>query len=140
MNVFDYFFLDSFNLKKNLVIGTRENISYLDLYQNSLIMAEYIKETFGENNNILVLSENSVFFITVYLAIFKSGNVCVPLNPAIEPENLSNVLSKTDAELAFVSKRYLNRFEEFSFKKINNEETNTIIRRTQKMKVMMEKI
>lgn len=127
MNVFDYFFLDSFNLKKNLVIGTRENISYLDLYQNSLIMAEYIKETFGENNNILVLSENSVFFITVYLAIFKSGNVCVPLNPAIEPENLSNVLSKTDAELAFVSKRYLNRFEEFSFKKINNEETNTIL-------------
>lgn len=127
MNVFDYFFLNSSNLKKDLVLGTRETVSYEDLYKNSAKLAGYIYDTFGENNNILVLSENSVFFITVYLAIFKSGNVCVPLNPAIEPENLSNVLSKTASKLAFVSKRYLNRIEDFSFQKIDNEEINIII-------------
>ncbi|MCD4683589.1 MAG: AMP-binding protein [Bacteroidales bacterium] len=127
MNVFDYFFQNSSALKKEMVLGSREAISYHDLYINSVKLAEYIKNAFGENNNILVLSENSVFFITVYLAIFKSGNVCVPLNPVIEPENLSTVLSKTESTLAFVSKRYLNKFENFSFQKIDNEETNSII-------------
>lgn len=130
MNVFDYFFQNSSSLKKEMVLGSRETISYQDLYVNSVKLAEYIKDAFGENNNILILSENSVFFITVYLAIFKSGNVCVPLNPVIEPENLSNVLSKTESKLAFVSKRYLNKFENFSFQKIDNEETNTIIEKS----------
>jgi len=127
MNVFDYFFLNSSKLKKDLVLGTRETISYEDLYNNSAKLAGYISDNYGEHNNILVLSENSVFFITVYLAVLKSGNVCVPLNPATEPENLTNVLSKTESRLAFVSKRYLNRFEDFSFQKIDNDETNAII-------------
>ena len=140
MNVFDYFFLNSSNLKKELVLGTRETISYEDLYQNAVKLAGYIKVTFGENNNILVISENSVFFITVYLAIFKSGNVCVPLNPAIEPENLSNVISKTVSTLAFVSKRYLKKYEDFSFQKIDNEETNSIIEESNNQKIVDENV
>lgn len=127
MNVFDYFFQNSSNLKKELVLGTRETISYEDVYINSAKLAGYINDEHGENKNILVLSENSVFFITVYLAIFKSGNVCVPLNPAIEAENLNNVLAKTNSDIAFVSKRYVNRLEQFSFQKIDNDETNSII-------------
>lgn len=113
-----------------MVLSSRETISYQDLYINSVKLADYIKDAFGENNNILILSENSVFFITVYLAIFKSGNVCVPLNPAIEPENLSTVLSTTESKLAFVSKRYLNRFENFSIKNIDNDDTNSIIKKS----------
>jgi len=140
MNVFDYFFLNSSKLKKELVLGTRETISYEDIYINSAKLAGYMNDTYGENNNILVLSENSVFFITVYLAIFKSGNVCVPLNPAIEPENLKSVLAKAASEVAFVSKRYLNRFEEFSFKKINNEETNSIIEESDNNKLVEDNL
>ncbi len=140
MNVFDYFFLNSSNLKKELVLGTRETISYEDLYQNAVKLAGYIKVTFGENNNILVISENSVFFITVYLAIFKSGNVCVPLNPAIEPENLSNVISKTGSTLAFVSKRYLKKYEDFSFQKIDNDETNSIIEESNNQKIVDDNV
>ncbi len=140
MNVFDYFFLSTSKLKKDLVLGTRETISYEDIYINSVRLADYIKVNFGENNNILVLSENSVFFITVYLAIFNSGNVCVPLNPVIEPENLSNILSKTESTLAFVSKRYLNKYEDFSFQKIDNEETNTIIESSNNAKTVVDNI
>jgi acyl-CoA synthetase (AMP-forming)/AMP-acid ligase II len=130
MNVFDYFFQNSSTLKKEMALSSRETISYQDLYINSVKLADYIKDAFGKNNNILILSENSVFFITVYLAIFKSGNVCVPLNPVIEPENLSTVLSKTESKLVFVSKRYLNRFENFSIKKIDNDDTNSIIEKS----------
>jgi len=130
MNVFDYFFKHTSDLKKELVLGSRESIAYDTIFDHSLKLASYIKDRFGENNNIILLSENSVFFITVYLAIFKSGNVCVPLNPVIEPENLNSVLAKTKSNLAFVSKRYLNRFESNSIQKINNEELNTIIEKS----------
>lgn len=127
MNVFDYFFQHTSKLKKELVLSARETITYDDIFNRSSKLAYYIKERFGEENNIIILSENSVFFITIYLAIFKSGNVCVPLNPAIEPNNLQTVLDKTESSVAFVSKKYLNRFESFSIEKIDNEETNKII-------------
>ncbi|MBK6344427.1 MAG: AMP-binding protein [Bacteroidales bacterium] len=45
----------------------------------------------------------------------KSGNICVPLNPAIELENLDKVLAKTGSTLAFISKRYQQRFASCGF-------------------------
>ena len=123
-----------------MVLTSRETISYYDLYINSLKLAGYIKDKIGENNNILILSENSVFFVTVYLAIFKSGNVCVPLNPVIETENLSTVLSKTGSKLAFVSKRYLNKVENFSFEKIDNEQTTAIIEKVSTRQIKQDTV
>jgi len=64
MNVFDYFFQRTSQLEKEMVLGSRETISYEHLFSNSLKLANYIKSEFGENNNIIVLSENSVFFIS----------------------------------------------------------------------------
>lgn len=124
MNVFDYFFQNTREFPKDLVLGTRETISYKKIYADSLKVAVKIKETCGENTNILILCENSVFFITAYLAIMKSGNVCVPLNPAIEPENLQKILTKTSSDLAFVNKKYTARFESFSFKILDEESVN----------------
>ena len=54
---------------------------------------------------LLLISPNSVFFITVYLGILKSGNVCVPLDYAIEEDNL-NYISKNDCiDNGFYNKR-----------------------------------
>jgi acyl-CoA synthetase (AMP-forming)/AMP-acid ligase II len=125
MNVFDYFFQNTAELSKYLVLGTRETVSYEKLYTDSLKVASRLNESCGENTNILILCENSVFFITAYLAIMKSGNVCVPLNPAIEPENLQKVITKTGSDLAFVSKRYSARFDNFSFKILDDESINS---------------
>ncbi len=71
-------------LKKISLLGSKETISFNKLYNNSLKVASYLNNTVGENQNILLISPNSVFFITAYLGILKSGNVCVPLNFAIE--------------------------------------------------------
>ena len=88
MNVFDYFFEETKGLEKDFVIGHKETISYKELYNNSLKIASFLKENFGTNENIILINQNSVFFITVYLGIIKSGNVCVPLDFSIEQENL----------------------------------------------------
>lgn len=120
MNVFDYFFESSGNLGKEAVVG-RESITYVELFNNALKTAQHFGKAHGENNYVLMLSENSVFFITVYLALLKSGNICVPLNPAIETENLDKVLEKTGASLAFISRKYQQRFSGYGFRVYDDE-------------------
>jgi acyl-CoA synthetase (AMP-forming)/AMP-acid ligase II len=114
MNVCDYFFEKSGSLDKEAVVG-RESILYPLLRSDVLKTARQFGKEHGENNYVIILSENSLFFITVYLALMKSGNICVPLNPAIELENLDKVLEKTGSTIAFISKKYQQRFSGYKF-------------------------
>jgi long-chain acyl-CoA synthetase len=100
MNAFDYFFEHTRGLEKNFVAGPKETISFQDLYNRSQKLAAYLRSTIGNDQNILLLSTNSVFFITCYLGILKSGNVAVPLNPEVEQSNLSFIQEKCQAKLA----------------------------------------
>jgi long-chain acyl-CoA synthetase len=114
MNVSDYLFEKSGSLEKEAVVG-RESISYPLLHSDVLKTARYFGKEYGENNYVLILSENSIFFITVYLALMKSGNICVPLNPAIELENIDKVIEKTGSTIAFISRKYQQRFSGYDF-------------------------
>jgi acyl-CoA synthetase (AMP-forming)/AMP-acid ligase II len=105
MNFFDYLFENTAGLTKDFVLGGKEKIFYQKLYKDSLQLADLIRAEVGENQNILLISENSVFFIKAYLAIMKSGNVCVPLNPAIEQENLNYIISETKSEHVFIPEK-----------------------------------
>ncbi len=104
MNVFDYFFSTTQNLEKDFVLGSKETISFKQLHENSLKIATYLKEHVGENQNIVLISPNSVFFITAYLGILKSGNICVPLNYAIEQSNLDFIVDTTESKTVFITK------------------------------------
>ncbi|OQX72863.1 MAG: AMP-dependent synthetase [Bacteroidetes bacterium 4484_249] len=127
MNIFDYFFQETKDLSKDIVLGPREQISYKTLYRNCLNISNEIVKNYGENNNILILSENSVFFITAYLAILKSGNTCVPLNPNIEKENFENILSRTESQVVFVSKRFEKKYSEYQLEIVGDEKVNNWI-------------
>jgi len=105
MNIFDYLFSDSKNLNKNFVLGPAEQISYSQIFEKGLKLANYLNKEIGENQNIILISQNSVFFLIAYLGIMKSGNVCVPLNPVIEQENLDFILNTTKSKYVFAPKR-----------------------------------
>lgn len=102
MNIFDYFFLYSKELKKDFVLGPIERISFFQLYERASKLANYLKKEVGENENIILMSHNSVFFLVAYLGIMKSGNVCVPLNPLIEQENLDYIINTTACKYFFI--------------------------------------
>lgn len=104
MNVFEYFFSTTQNLEKDFVLGSKETISFKKLHENSLKVAAYLKEHVGEDQNIILISPNSVFFITAYLGILKSGNICVPLNYAVEQSNLDFIMDTTESDTVFITK------------------------------------
>ena len=115
MNVFNFLFEQSYTHEKDFVIGSHLNITFKNLKEICDKLSERLRSQIGENNQIVILSENSIFQITAYLAILKSGNICVPLNPAIENKSLNQILEKTIVAYAFVSKRYKDNYKNCGF-------------------------
>ena len=103
MNAFDYFFQNTSTLDKLFLVG-KEEITYKDLYNSCLDLADWIKSEVGENKHILLLSVNNLFFIKVYLSVIKSGNIVIPLDPAIEKDNFKYIHDLTLPDLIFVTK------------------------------------
>jgi len=103
MNAFDYFFEKTADLEKLFLVG-KEEISFKQLYDSSLNLASWIEEEVGRKKNIILISVNNLFFITSYLAIIKSGNICIPLDPSIEKENFAYIKELTNPDLIFTTK------------------------------------
>jgi acyl-CoA synthetase (AMP-forming)/AMP-acid ligase II len=111
MNVFDYFLDDWKGSNKQFVLGPSEQATFKKIHDDSLHLSTWLKNNLGENNRIILISPNSVFFITVYLGIMKSGNVVVPINPVIEQTNLDYISDITEATHAFLSSRIKSKYK-----------------------------
>jgi acyl-CoA synthetase (AMP-forming)/AMP-acid ligase II len=103
MNAFDYFFENTASLEKKFLVG-KEEITFSDLYKKSLQLAEWIEAYHGQEKHIMILSVNNLFFLISYLAVIKSGNICIPLDPKIEKDNFSYIRALTDPALIFLTK------------------------------------
>jgi len=73
MNSTQYLFEKSAGLNKDFILGNKETISYKSLYEQSMQIARYLTENFGERNNILLVSNNNSFFISCYLGIYTKN-------------------------------------------------------------------
>ena len=104
MNVFDYLFDSTKDLTKNFLLGSKETISFNKLYNDSLRVASFLKQNIGEGKNVLLISPNSVFFLTAYLGILRSGNTCIPLDFAIEQSNLDFIINTTESSIVYLAK------------------------------------
>jgi len=110
MNAYDYFFENTFGLDKPFLAG-REEINYKDLYKSCISLAEWIKKKAGRDQHIFLLSVNNLFFLKAYLAIIKSGNICIPLDPNIEKENFRYIHDLTLPNLIFLTPDVERRLE-----------------------------
>ncbi|MRS03076.1 AMP-dependent synthetase, partial [bacterium] len=86
MNAIDYFFEHTYRLEKLFLVG-KEEISFRYLFKSCTQLAIWINDMVGTDKHIILISVNSLFFLEMYLAIIKSGNICIPLDPGIEKDN-----------------------------------------------------
>lgn len=127
MNAFDYFFEYSKSLSRSFVLGPSEEISFTRLFRDSLKIANYLKGEIGENNEILLISSNSIYFIQVYLGVIKSGNICIPINPAIEQANAEHIINTTGCKILFASDEVKQVSENFEGKIIRESDLDEIL-------------
>jgi acyl-CoA synthetase (AMP-forming)/AMP-acid ligase II len=63
----------------------------------------WLENEFGQGKHIILISVNNLFFIKAYLAIIKSGNICIPLDPSIEKGNFKYIAELTKPSLIFLT-------------------------------------
>ena len=102
MNAFDYFFEKTYSLEKPFLVG-KEEISFKRLFGDSVNLASWLQNKIGQNKHVIVLSYNNLFFLKAYFTILKSGNICIPLDPAIEKENFRYISNLTQPPLIFTT-------------------------------------
>jgi acyl-CoA synthetase (AMP-forming)/AMP-acid ligase II len=103
MNCVDYLFENSHDLSKDFILSGRENVSFKELWARVNQLSNWLSQEFGAGNKILLSAANGSFFVVSYLAIMKSGNAVVPLNPAIEKEGLDYISERCRAKIGFLS-------------------------------------
>jgi long-chain acyl-CoA synthetase len=121
MNVTEYLFEKTAEWQKDFVLGNKETISFKTLYNQSSSLATYLAETVGTGENIILISQNNNFFLICYLGIMMSGNVCVPLDPAIEQQNFDYIVQKSEADFCFIETRILRKFSTDNLKTITEK-------------------
>jgi acyl-CoA synthetase (AMP-forming)/AMP-acid ligase II len=63
----------------------------------------------GKGERVVLLSDNSLFWVACYLGTMRSGAVCVPLSTSASPQDLQFVLESTEPRLCFVQARQLKK-------------------------------
>lgn len=115
MNAIDFFFEKTRSLEKDFLAG-RETISFKQLYSEVVQLAQFLEQVYGTDNNMMLISVNNLFFIKVYLAIIKSGNICIPIDPGIEKGNFAVVAELSGPVLVFLTKDIPNKLDVGHFK------------------------
>ncbi|AYD41116.1 AMP-dependent synthetase [Clostridium fermenticellae] len=106
MTFTDYIFESSSKLDKTAVIDKTE-ISYHEIYQGiNYVTNLLVNKACGKNDSVLIISENSLFFIKTYFGVIKSGSICVPVNPAISINDMEYIIKSLNIKMIFVQERY----------------------------------
>ncbi|MFT5873334.1 MAG: long-chain acyl-CoA synthetase [Clostridium sp.] len=106
MTFTDYVFEFSSKLNKTSVIYKNE-ISYNETFKNVIKKASFIKsKNLSKNDAVLLVSENSNFFIENYFGIIKSGVICVPINPALNSNEIKYIIDSLNIKLIFTQNKF----------------------------------
>jgi acyl-CoA synthetase (AMP-forming)/AMP-acid ligase II len=127
MNAFDYLFENKPADHEIFILGSKETLTYGELYLKSSMLSGYLNNHYGSSKEMLLMCPNSAFFIICYLAILKSGNVCIPLSTEIEADNLSYIHNLCSPVLAFGSKGIERKILSLSIPFINDTDLDAIL-------------
>ena len=119
MNFVDYLFPASNLNDKNVIAGNKATISYKDLYQKINQIACFLKDEIGDQKKVIIISDNSVFFVAAYFGIIKSGNIAVPINPTITISGLTRIIEQCHAKLVFVERLSFEKFKILDIRKLD---------------------
>lgn len=112
MNFTDYTFEKSKDLNKTAVIDNGE-ISYSEIYERVYSIACLLQyKNYSKEDSVLVISENSAFFIETYFGIIKSGSICVPVNPSMDKKDIAYIAKILNTKLIFCQYKYKNEIKD----------------------------
>ncbi|MEY8001359.1 AMP-binding protein [Clostridium sp. Mt-5] len=111
MTFTDYVFEKSRNLEKTAVID-KDKISYRKIYGSINYISDLLrKKNCSKKDSVLLVSDNSVFFIEAYFGIIKNGSICVPINPNISENDIIYIIDILKIKLIFCQGKYQSKIK-----------------------------
>ena len=120
MNLTKWLFEKTRNNEKTAVSIKNEEISYKNLYEEVIRVTKSLSKIVGDNKNIILISDNSFFFVVSYLSIIGSGNVCVPLKYD-DKLDLKKIKERIKSDVIFIQKQYLKILKHLNFTNVITE-------------------
>ena len=81
-------------------------VTYKDFQNDTINLGTALHSLGITSSHVAVIGENSYDWITVYLTILKSNNVIVPVDKELPISDIIYVLSHSDSEVLFYSKKF----------------------------------
>jgi acyl-CoA synthetase (AMP-forming)/AMP-acid ligase II len=106
MNFVSYLFETSRHSREAFLLSENETLTYPDLYCRVGDLAAWLHGRYGRGNRILVVADNSAFFITGYLATIASGNCAVCCGTDLTRDGLERIVRDCMPVAAFAEEKY----------------------------------
>jgi acyl-CoA synthetase (AMP-forming)/AMP-acid ligase II len=101
------FLLDHSDPSRLALRTVEGDYNYGGLQSASSSVADYLKQTGArKGDRVLLIGDNSLFWVAAYLGTLRTGLICVPVPMTISPEDLTYILQATEAHLGFVQARF----------------------------------
>lgn len=105
MNFVDFLFERSQDSDGEFIAGVKETITFRDLYAKVDSLSRWLAREHGSGKEVLILADNSAFFVLTYLATMRSGNVPLLVETRIGKEELAQLMSTCRPVRAFMQCR-----------------------------------
>lgn len=131
MNCVDYLLQEHQGHTGDFILGRGTALSYQKLYDGVQRLSSWFENNIEKGHKVILLMPNSNYSVISYLAIMKSGNVVVPLNPAIEEDAFIDIVERCDSAYLITSEQVKKRLNPEVDHIITENEINSIINRNE---------
>ena len=106
MNVTEYLLASDAGTRPALLTVARD-YTHAELRDGVLCLSSALVAMGGEKQDrVLLIAENSFFWVVAYLATMHAGRVCVPLPPSLSATDLRHVIQTSEPRFAFIQSKY----------------------------------
>ena len=112
MNFVRYLLETTRDPEKLFILGDHGTISYTDFIQKVEDTTSILFHRYGTMKKILLMADNTPFFIISYLSIIYSGNIAVLVETKISKTDLTHIIDTSSLSGALVQGKYRLYFED----------------------------
>jgi acyl-CoA synthetase (AMP-forming)/AMP-acid ligase II len=119
MNFVSYLLEKNRNPEKLFILGDHGTLTYAEFEKKLENVSSVLYNRYGSRKKILLIADNTPFFIISYLSIIYSGNIAVLVETKISKTDLTQINETSSLSGALVQAKYCPYFEDSPFDIIN---------------------
>jgi acyl-CoA synthetase (AMP-forming)/AMP-acid ligase II len=115
MNFVSYLLERPRDREKLFILGDHGTLSYAELVQKVTDVTSVLFNRYGSRKKILLMADNTPFFIVCYLSIIHSGNTAVLVETRISRTDITQIIDSSSLSGALVQDKYCPYFDDIPF-------------------------